>query len=281
MARSDDNGCVGNRLYATYNRYFFTKLIEHGANTNAYNVYGYTPVHFAALNGLYGYLVIMNNNNKTDMTIPNRQDYNKTPIHYACSNGHEQAIIFLEKFGNGVNMLDGYGRTLVHFAAQNGHHKCLSVLSEIGAVMSRGDKSNSTPMHLAGSNGYAKCIKILIRRGASINQVNNRNGTPLHCIIDSIHDTLSGQHDRLSSYIRCITQLLLNHCDLSIRNSRGETPVEVAINTQKYTVLKCFVENGVNIEPNENFIPEFNGWLYSMKQDRLINMFIGPDFRFI
>lgn len=59
---------------------------------------------------------------------------NETPLHYAASNGHAEAVTFLIKHGAQINASDTYGITPLEAAVKDGRVQTIRILLEEGAV---------------------------------------------------------------------------------------------------------------------------------------------------
>ncbi|OUM60549.1 hypothetical protein PIROE2DRAFT_27621, partial [Piromyces sp. E2] len=73
-------------------------LVEHDANVNEKNNYGYTPLHYSCKNGNKN---IENNKSIVEYLIENGGDVNildnekNTPLHIACKNNNETIVKYL------------------------------------------------------------------------------------------------------------------------------------------------------------------------------------------
>ena len=60
------------------------------------------------------------------------------------------------------------GKTPLHFACTNGHEKIVATHLEQGVNISAQDKFAQTPIYLASSKGHEKIVEILSHRGVKI-----------------------------------------------------------------------------------------------------------------
>jgi hypothetical protein len=84
------------------------KAINNGANINAKNNYGATPLHLACYNG-YLEIVECLVENKAEINAKNNDGY--PPLHLACDKGHLDIVKYLIKNGANINAKDNEGYT--------------------------------------------------------------------------------------------------------------------------------------------------------------------------
>src|SRR4051812_49298622 len=81
---------------------------------------GYTPIQFAAANGLVNVFLMLAREREQDLHA--RQDDGLTLLHLAAHNGHLSiAKVLVDKFKVHVDETDSIGRTPLHVAAGRGH----------------------------------------------------------------------------------------------------------------------------------------------------------------
>ncbi|MGC8542550.1 MAG: ankyrin repeat domain-containing protein, partial [Vulcanisaeta sp.] len=108
-----------------------------------------------------------------------RDSYGKTPLHYAVEGGHLGVVKELLKHGADVNAKDNEGRTPLHYAIMNDDIKITKVLVRRGADVNASDKSGVTSLHIAAERRYKKLVNYLIKHGADVNAKDNMGMTPL------------------------------------------------------------------------------------------------------
>ena len=122
------------------------ELIEHGADVNAKDSYGTTPLNEGAS---YGYLEI-------------------------CE--------LLIEHGADVNATNKYGVTPLHSHWASDPEIC-RLLIEHGADIHAKTKEGETPLHGYARRGYLEICQLLIEHGADVNAKNKWGRTPLYRII--------------------------------------------------------------------------------------------------
>jgi ankyrin repeat protein len=139
-------------------------LVMAGANINATDVFGYTPLHWAAMKGSSESIeaLIAAGANK-DMPCLN---YKFAPLHNAINENHNAAINSL--INNGANLMakDKDGNTPLHFASMMGNDSIVHKLISKGVNVNATDNQGVTPLFLANYCGHSNIVNVLRNAGA-------------------------------------------------------------------------------------------------------------------
>ena len=104
-----------------------------------------------------------------------------TPLHWAAFSGHIESVSLLRVQGAGINSPDNTGATPLHAAASQDKHNIVQFLIKNGAKTSAVTKEDWTPLHTAARHNAAKTAGALISGGANIEAQGGDEGlTPLH-----------------------------------------------------------------------------------------------------
>lgn len=120
-----------------------------------------------------------------------------------------------------VNLRDFSQKTALHCAAGNGHEDVVRILLKSKASINLGDDENRTPLHLASIHGHSKVVEVLIENQADVSIKDIKEQTPLHF-------AAKGRRKTDSSYKEIIRILLRNGADVNAKDNNGKTPREYA-----------------------------------------------------
>jgi ankyrin repeat protein len=139
-------------------------LLKVGANANARDIHGMTPLHWAAhySHSLCVQLLLAAG---ADPSIADN-DMN-IPLHYArCS--PECAALLISAYPAGVNVVGQYKRTALHVAAHNGTLDVCLMLLAAGSVIDAMEHSGCTPLYFALFRGKRDIAEMLLDHGAQL-----------------------------------------------------------------------------------------------------------------
>ena len=158
-------------------------LIDKGANIDATDDLGRTPLYLAALHG-YGDVV--------DLLLAKGANAKKgaswkgydTPLHVASAQGHEEIVRHLVARGTDVNIKNWAGQTPLLYASWGGRTSVVDFLIAHGADVHVRDKHGLSALNLDqrpvdSLEGYDGVVRILISHGADVNCRAAHGGTPL------------------------------------------------------------------------------------------------------
>ncbi len=147
-------------------------LINSGANVNAVDLGGHSPVLMAAAADNQKILDALLEKKAKHMPLPN----GNTGLHLSSTPAIALALV---KQGVQVNARSRSGETALHGAARMGNNDLIIALIKAGADANIADNAGSTPVHAATFKGSIKCLKSLVRGGAKVNTENGKGRSPL------------------------------------------------------------------------------------------------------
>jgi len=109
-----------------------------------------------------------------------KDEYGRTPLHYAARGGKLKVVEILVKSGAQIDGQDFIGRTALHYAAERGKLKVVEILVKSGAQIDVQDRDGRTPLHYAAGGGKLKVVEILVKSGAQLDTQDKHGKTSLH-----------------------------------------------------------------------------------------------------
>ena len=120
------------------------KLLIYGVNINCTDMFGYTPLYWAAIKGRVEILTLLINRGASiDQKCLN---YSFTALH--CSINENQNTVINALINGGANIMakDKDGNTPLHFAAMMGNDAVVHKLLGLGANINAADSQGITPI---------------------------------------------------------------------------------------------------------------------------------------
>ena len=140
-------------------------LLQQGANVEAWDIFGDTPLHRAAVRGHLEVVKYLLSRDDVDANMRNRG--NNTPLHEAAYYGRLDVVKYLlSRDDVDANARDGGGDTPLHDAARSGHLDVVKYfLSRDGVDVAPPDGGDGhTPLHEAARSGHLDVVKYLSSR---------------------------------------------------------------------------------------------------------------------
>ena len=210
-------------------------LLKAGADVNAKDTDGTTPLHSAARDkpspAVLDFLL------KADVNAKDADG--NTPLHAAAAFNPSPAVLeILLKAGADVNAKDADGSTPLHAAARdNPSPAVLEILLKAGADVNAKDKDGDTPLHWAALDDPSPAaFEVLLKAGADVNAKTTDGETPLHAAA------------AFNSSSAVLEVLLKAGADVNAKNTEGETPLHAAAQfNSSPAVLEVLLKAGADV----------------------------------
>ncbi|ULQ59519.1 ankyrin repeat domain-containing protein [Brucepastera parasyntrophica] len=230
---------------------------------------GKTPLHIASANGHTGFVNYLI---ERRVQVNVKDVSSATPLHEAVRNGHIQCTFILLKAGADPNQQDSAGNTPLHLVMPAGSRsEIFSALLNAGADPNKKDSYGETPLHIAARLGMSEnIIRTLISHGADTNERNKKGVTPLSLAIERNQIAQANLFVRLGADIHAedidentalikalksglvMTQAVIIDSNVQSRDSRGRTPLHIAIiNQSEPDIINYLIEKKADVNARD------------------------------
>ncbi len=196
-------------------------LIEHGANVNNLDRHGSGPLATAAMFGDYTVAKLLIAHGAS---VNAWDDSSRTALYLA---GSRSVAALLIAHGANVNAVNDDGTPLVNMAKsdRSGSRAIAALLIAHGANVNAQDRFGRTSLYVAAAEGHLDVAQLLIVHGADVNTQNFRGDTPLMAAAMAGHGAIAA--------------LLIDHgADIDVRDRDGRTALDFATSPDNAAVAK-------------------------------------------
>ena len=205
--------------------------LEKGADINAKDSEGWTPLHNAARSGNVEIIKALLDRGAA---VNAKNTNGLTALMFAAGKGQTEAAKLLLEKGADINAKDTDGLTALMGAALLGQTNAIEFLLEKGADVNAKDNNGETALMFAAMSGQTNEIKLLLDRGADINAKDNKGLTAL------MFAAVQGQTN-------AIEFLLEKRADVNAKDNNGVTALMKAAGNGNIEVVKLLLARGADI----------------------------------
>ena len=231
---------------------------------------GNTPLHFASRYAWEPAVFVVLLEAGADVEARNR--WGRTPLHGAAASKRSQVVAELARAGADLNARDSAGNTPLHASRHNEHAEVVYLLLELGAdptlVNDRGEVADPLDCGYWNTEGFARvataqATAACLAAGTDVNARDRRGNTPLLFATEMMG---GGADESPASKDPAVVTLLLEAgADVNARNEVGSTPlhnaawgkrVEVATNTadlvENPPIVAALLAAGADVNARDN-----------------------------
>ncbi|XP_034934332.1 histone-lysine N-methyltransferase SETD1A-like [Chelonus insularis] len=204
-------------------------LVEHGANVNARDSEGKTPIHIAIQNQHAQIISLLLCHPNLDLSLRDKKGLSPFATALTVRN-NKAAQAILEKLPSAAEQFDNKGRNFLHMAIQKDDMESILFLLSIQVdVNSRvQDVTQTPPLHLAVVSGNEMLVRSLILAGARINDTDAHRNTALHAAAAAGHAAV-------------VSALLQNNINFDAVNTDGDNALHVAVRKGHVAVVRTLL----------------------------------------
>jgi ankyrin repeat protein/mono/diheme cytochrome c family protein len=206
-------------------------LIDKGADVNAKNRRGSTPLHWAIHDEAKVRLLL---SKAADVNI--KQAQGRTPLFLAAmlGDGGPTMRLLLAR-GADPNLVSANGQTPLMVAAARGNVEGMRLLIEKGAEVNARDGAGETALMAACTSGNVDAVRLLIERGADVKVRSKRDETALGFAATS-------------GVQASVEMLLAKGAEVNVRNFRGYSPLMFAASsdTMPAGIVRLLLDKGAD-----------------------------------
>ena len=255
---SATRGFLSAALFGTGHRAVCALLVAHGADVNARDDNGWTPLGIAAAGGHMDVLTCLLDHG-ADLRLIDNLGY--TALHSAAERGRADVERVLLARGAAVDAWALDGRTALHIAAQNGDRATIEALLDAKADANvRHQRAGWTPLYAAAVMGHPAAAATLLARGGRVDARDNDGGTALHFLARWRTDSqtkwplIVGTDDE---YRRTIRLLVGAGAEVNARVPSGRTALDLATRQGDEVIVAALLALGADssVRDPEGFTP--------------------------
>ncbi|EQB79114.1 palmitoyltransferase ZDHHC13 [Camelus ferus] len=168
-------------------------------------------------------------------------DLNSTPLHWAIRQGHLPMVILLLQYGADPTLIDGEGFSSIHLAVLFQRMPIIAYLISKGQSVNMTDLNGQTPLMLSAHKVLGpEPTGFLLKFNPSLNVVDKiHQNTPLHWAV-------------AAGNVNAVDKLLEAGSSLDIRNVKGETPLDMALQNKNRLIIHM-LKTEAKMRANKNF----------------------------
>ena len=214
-----------------------TKLIEAGADVNAVDGIGHTPL-IRAIETQQTEIVKILLSKKAD---PNAKDSQDEPIlMYAVKSRKPEIAQAVIAAGADVNWVSAEGDSPALEVAQEGLPESALMIKVLADAKANLDASNIiyTPLYYATDQGYKEIVKALLDGGANPNGKTQSGKLPIHEAVE---------------YVEILQMLLDKKADPNLQDDSGATALTVAIENGYAGAVPVLIKAGADVNKPDGY----------------------------
>ena len=240
-------------------------LLSEGQNPDVQTNNGFTPM-FAAIRG-NDESVVLNLLLQAGADVNARNDEGESPLHVAARRLKPGLVRTLLEAGANPNRTNLGGHTALHNASAHPvitgwsttkHEETVRTLLRAGADLNATTERGFTPLHIAANSFNPVAVEILLDTGADPNAKTDNEDTALHLValyatVGLATASADYADEVVKSAVNTIESLTARGADLGAKDGKGRTPIRIAANARgtesiarAAIIIKALIESGAS-----------------------------------
>jgi ankyrin repeat protein len=188
-------------------------LMDHGADPNATDHDGFTPLH-TLMEGLGG------------------------------SENTEEVLSFMLSKSANLHKKNLSGKTILHIACEKGETGWAEKILDQGADVNVRDNEGNSPLHLISDQNPQAMVELLLQHGADVGARNNATDTPLHSMCRHREADAAAAAAAAAACDAARSLLAAKGVDVDAHTSERRTPLHLAAELGSLEMLKLLAVEG-------------------------------------
>ncbi|XP_023313610.1 tankyrase-like [Trichogramma pretiosum] len=236
-------------------------LVRAGADPNFANATGMTALHIICQRAkgpfdlaMLKTLLELTHDKYRPVQVNARDEFGKTPLHYAVEQLDEKLFEILLKNEADSHLSDYEGLTPLHIIFKTPRRQysrtfknmLLAIFKKISSPeqINAQDKLGKTPLHYALEQQQAEFFEILVENGANPNSADFEGLTSLHIIIKQ--NWGSKNYESFTNKFFDISRAKGQPVQIDARDKKGQTPLHYAVVKRNEQIVKWLLEKGAD-----------------------------------
>ncbi|CAD6231483.1 GSCOCG00001432001-RA-CDS [Cotesia congregata] len=240
-------------------------LVEHGANVNARDAEGKTPIHIAIQNQHAEIIALLLCHPNLDLSLRDKKGLSPFATALTVRN-NKAAQAILEKLPSAAEQFDNKGRNFLHMAIQKGdmesilfllsiqagHAAVVAALLQNGINFDAVNTDGDNALHVAVREGHVSVVRTLLTECTlDAETVNLKGRNPLHELARCGRDNAA---TICELFLECMAQYPINNADAD-----GNTPLLIAYMKGNGNLCRTLVKAGACLgSMNKDGVTIFN-----------------------
>ncbi|XP_059471144.1 uncharacterized protein LOC132194090 [Neocloeon triangulifer] len=214
-------------------------LIKEGADYRSKDIFGRTPIHYAAGGGFFWTLQFLVNLDSA--VLKDFSNDKSNVLHFAARHPDSRKCKYLLEKGADYRSKNMDGVAPLHFAARYGTFETFNLLLDMDpTVVHDLTKENDSIIHFAACNGDTKICKFLVTNGIDTLLVQKNGNNALH------------NASNFGILENVIYLLSLKCYDINSKSMNGKTALHIAAERNYTHIVKLLVKEGADHRSKDN-----------------------------